>query len=190
LALAQIGQTRITALDEVSAAAEACNTLYATTRDEVLAMRAWSFAKKRALLSRLDETPVFGYDYYFALPPDFIRLLGVNNHCPGEPNAIYEIEAGKIATNEETVYISYVRQEKNVTLFDALFCEAFSVFLASKLTAHITGDWQLANNLLTKFQGMAITQAGLVDAVQQRPAKQQPARNSSTISARRGWRQG
>lgn len=43
-------------------------------RDEVFEAKDWRFAKARAKLDRAIMTPTHGYDYYYVLPRDFMRL--------------------------------------------------------------------------------------------------------------------
>lgn len=57
-ALSRIGtRSTIASLDEVSNEANQCSLLYATTRDEVLSMAQWNFAKKTATLSLVKSAP-------------------------------------------------------------------------------------------------------------------------------------
>jgi hypothetical protein len=57
-ALQSIGtRTQISALTEASVEARNCNLIYADTRDEVLAMAHWNFAKKTEYLSLLKQAP-------------------------------------------------------------------------------------------------------------------------------------
>jgi hypothetical protein len=57
-ALASIGtRSSIASLTENSAEARQCNLIYANTRDEVLNMAFWNFARKTALLALLKSAP-------------------------------------------------------------------------------------------------------------------------------------
>lgn len=57
-ALQSIGtRTQISSLTESSVEARNCNLIYADTRDEVLAMAHWNFAKKTEYLSVLKQAP-------------------------------------------------------------------------------------------------------------------------------------
>jgi hypothetical protein len=57
-ALAKIGtRSDIASLDEDSNEARACSLIYATTRDEVLSMAHWNFAKRTATLSLIKSAP-------------------------------------------------------------------------------------------------------------------------------------
>lgn len=50
-------RTQISSLSENSVAARNCNLIYADTRDEVLSMAFWNFAKKTDFLSLLKQAP-------------------------------------------------------------------------------------------------------------------------------------
>jgi hypothetical protein len=42
---------------------------------EVLSERNWKFAKFRTTLAQSSMTPLYGYKYAYALPPDFLRFI-------------------------------------------------------------------------------------------------------------------
>ena len=42
---------------------------------EVLSERDWKFAKTRGALAQSTESPLYGYQYAYALPPDFLRFV-------------------------------------------------------------------------------------------------------------------
>ncbi len=52
-ALSKLGDIRITSFSENSEAAKKMNAIYAITRDDVLGLYLWPFAKKQAILSRV-----------------------------------------------------------------------------------------------------------------------------------------
>jgi len=186
LALAEIGQMRITSLDEASAAAQAANRLYAPVRDHVLSLRPWGFAMKRAVLTQLETGPVYGFDHYYALPGDYLRMVDFNDVSAESARPTFLREGTYLATNEDEVFIRYVRRETDTSKFDALFVSAFATILASKLTPHITGDWGLANELLGRFAGMSLTEASTADAMTDKPNQGRHGRMSRFAMARFG----
>lgn len=73
-ALLRIGADIIASLSENSPNAIKVNAIYADVRDEVLQARDWKFAVTRAKLVVSATTPLYGYNFAYAMPSDFLRL--------------------------------------------------------------------------------------------------------------------
>lgn len=134
-ALRKIGANRITSLtDPNSKSARACNELYADSRDALLRAHPWNFAMERVALAPMVATPAFGFDNYFQLPADFIRVA----HMEDEEIYDYKVEGRKIATDIASVLnLVYIKRVTDTSQFDALFVDALASYLA----------WQLAETL-------------------------------------------
>jgi len=74
LALYRIGVKKIATMADDTAAAIKANDVWEYIRDEVLQARDWKFAKTRAELTMLEETPLSNWSYAYRLPQDFLRL--------------------------------------------------------------------------------------------------------------------
>lgn len=82
LALSRLGIARITSADWTTPAtvqALDANAVYEYIRDEVLEARDWRFAKTRCQLEQRYETPIFGFDYAYSLPDNFLRFPLMND---------------------------------------------------------------------------------------------------------------
>lgn len=92
----------------------------------------WDHAKRRHLCARLSVKPVFGYRYYYAIPPDCLRILTVSETGDPHDDLIeYEIEGGRIAANVETIAITYLSDVSlNVT---GHWPEAFAHYVSCEL---------------------------------------------------------
>jgi len=91
LALSRLGVAKITAAQwatptTVQQAIDAY-AVWEYIRDEVFEAKDWRFAKARTTLDRAIATPSHGYDYYYVLPRDFMRLAMGDNVDP----AVYPI---------------------------------------------------------------------------------------------------
>ena len=83
-----------------------------TVINDILSRHMWSFATRRAMLTKSANAPAFGWDDKFLLPSD--RLRGGPIHLWNTPD-IYDtqlkefaIEDGHVLCNEETLYCRYV----------------------------------------------------------------------------------
>lgn len=81
LALRKIGMKGIT-LGSGTPADLLATDFYDYVLDEVLEARDWRFAKVRKELTLRDEEPLYGWEYEYDLPSDFLRLCLENNNDP------------------------------------------------------------------------------------------------------------
>ncbi len=172
-------------LEENSKAARTCKLYYEPTRDEMLRAHPWNFAQARAALSQLTTAPPFGFLHSYQLPSDCLRVLSLNRLDAWEPTGLFEIEGRRLLTNQETANIIYIKREEDPQLFDALFVEALSLKLASKLVATMTGDVQASQLFLRELGQMTLPTARRIDAGE--PRRPNVTRHDSKlVRARRG----
>ncbi len=78
IALSWLGGDLIISLDDPSVEAKLCKANYAPLRDAVLEEREWTFAVKRLEYSQLVDSPLYGFDKAFQIPPEVLRILQVS----------------------------------------------------------------------------------------------------------------
>lgn len=98
-------------------------------------------------------TPVFGWDYQYLLPEDFLRLrlldeadytTAVNDRCT--------IEGNRLLTNFDTANIEYIKKETDPSKFDPLFTEVLVLNKAIKLCTSLPGAGPAALNLKNELK--------------------------------------
>lgn len=137
-ALQKLGASRITAIDESSKNARACNNCYESLRDALLRAHAWNFATTRASLAAESPAPTWGRANSFPLPSDCLKLL---DPYPEDNLATrdHQIENGKILTNDaDPLYIRYTAQITDPVVMDSLFREALATLMAVEMCEEIT----------------------------------------------------
>lgn len=144
-ALARLGTDRITSLDDDSARARAMNEQYDNTRKSLLRGHPWNFAKKRIQLAQLVDSPLFGWDNYYQLPSDCLRVLEID-----DDKAEWEIEGRYLATDNDTIEIKYISDIEDTTLFDPHFEEAFAAELAFNLSYYFNQSVSARESLKTE----------------------------------------
>lgn len=180
-ALSYLGESRIEALTESNERSRICNVFYEQTRDELLAMYQWPFAVGRASLAAVSEENLTQYEYKYALPTDYLRLIdlvdpetgkimgGVRQepYPPGDSvetwpysrtGVRYQIEGNRLLTDENPCIIRYTRKIETPGLFPELFVAAFIPSLAAKIAPRLSQNNQLAGQMLALAQN-AITRA-------------------------------
>lgn len=167
-ALLELGARPINDFDEESENARLCSNLYPWVRDEMLREHPWNFAKRRVLISRDKESPQFGYANQFTLPSDFIRLIEVND-TPfitgiGWPPG-YQLENGKILSNETQLRLRYVYANYVPTTWDSSFNRLMIAAMKKALAYAITRDQAAAANA-TQEWAIALKQAKTINGVE------------------------
>jgi len=140
--LARISQEAITSLNEDTEQARISNLIYEQVRDDVITDHVWNFAVKRIELARDSEGPAFGYAYSYTLPTDCLKVLGME-----QQTMVYEIESGKLLTDEGTAKIKYIRRVIDPNEFSSKFIEALSARLAAELAIPLVDSSTLQQNM-------------------------------------------
>lgn len=139
-ALSKIRGRTITSLNDNSPEARLAKVLYPKIRDAALRKHSWRFAIKRVELGLLAETPGFGFDYAFQLPPDCLRVLETDSYEDED----WTQEGGKILANRNTFFCKIIFRQTDASKFDAVFVEYVAYELAAQLALPLTNGTQIA----------------------------------------------
>lgn len=136
------GQERISLLTENTENARRMLSIYDVSLKELLRLHPWSFAKKEASLSLIDEDPLLtdDYLYIFSLPPDFLRLLKTDVESSGYS---HKIKGMRLYSNSNAVKIEYIYYMASEQQLDSTFTAAFIAKLAYETAYAMTGDTNL-----------------------------------------------
>lgn len=154
-ALQKLGAKRISAIDEASVPARACNLAYDIVRRSELRKNVWGFSIKRAQLAADSPAPTWGRQNSFSLPSDYLLLAqGYPELLSQDANVIgytvaftaafsgekdWVIEGQKIVTNDAApLNVRYVYDVTDTTLFDAIFTESFATALGFEMCEELT----------------------------------------------------
>lgn len=117
---------------------------YAETRDDLLRSHPWNFATKRVKLARSSTAPVFGFDYAYALPADWLRTVSAHDNDEGlgviEFKEEQQTSARVVVTNAEDVYLRYVARVEDPNLMPADFRKALSRSLADAMAIDLAAS--------------------------------------------------
>ena len=178
LALARLGDARISSLSEQTAQAQYCTLFYAQTVEELQTDLDWQFCRKLASVSADGTPPAFGYANRFALPADFLRILRVNGIDEDENFSKWEIVGGFLHTSlTGPVQLDYVANVTTTTEFPSIFVELLTAKLAAHLALPLTGSKELFGQMMEIYT--ATIQKPSVTALTLAQAKD---RSAATIS--------
>lgn len=175
-----IGAERIDDPNESSESARQAASVYDQTVREELSKQAWFFAKKQIRLPAAADVPTFRFGRAFTLPPDFIRLVELENrwvfnvlrYVDTNPTPAYEIQGRTLLSNGSApLGIAYIADvSDDPTIWSPMFAAVVSAALALKLAVPLTkseGMVSLANKRYEK----EVREARRVNAIQQPPAQ-------------------
>lgn len=179
LALLELGQAPIAALNEGTTAAQTMSLIYNLVRQELLRKYRWGFSRKQANLASVVTDPIWNYTHAFNLPSDFMQLIGVKTVDGVDPTytllgvpatyPAYRIYGRQLLINQEgPLYIEYSADISDTSLFDAAFVTAFALALASRAAQRITQSNTVSQAVEAKYQ-QAIREAIRANAIEVPP---------------------
>ena len=198
-ALAVLGSKRIQDIEDgTNKNARIAFLHYDQAREAVLRRHRWNFALRRKTLSQLATTPVYGYSFQYGMPADFSRLAEVNETSVWETGSAdwFELEGDNdnglvLLTNASNIRVRYVANITVVNRFDALFVEALTILLASKMARAITGSDKRELELRKQYEGMDLPTAQFVDGAETNSGENPPIYKALTqsglVRARRSY---
>ena len=142
-ALAFLGESEITSLDDDSDRARTMKTFYYIARDAVLEDASWTFATRRFMPARNEVDPDWGWSASYTIPSDIMRVTTVLRQIsdanplpydyydyPQEIRSAHVIEGNEILSNDDPIYCLGIRTMEDEASYSPLFLEAFSAKLA------------------------------------------------------------
>ena len=142
-ALSCLGEaTSIADFDEDSPNAITIRIHYDRVRQSLLRSHPWNFATGRAAITADATAPAFGWGYRYALPADCLLVRTYNGFEADLEEYNFVIEGSWILSDSDTAKITYVTDEEDTTLFDALFIDVLVHRLAAAVALDITHSAQ------------------------------------------------
>ncbi len=137
-ALAKIGEVDfITSLTQNHKFAKLCNKFYAPIRLKLLRGHEWNFAIKRQKLAQSATTPISEFDFQYPFPAGWVRTVAVHSNDAGVGTLEYRLEAQKVLTNANEVWMEFVADVTDANIMTADFREALADDIASQLAIPI-----------------------------------------------------
>lgn len=118
----------------------------------------WNFAIRAVeLAADADVDPLFGWDYGFTKPDDWVRTVGISNEATFRIGfEDYDDEAGKWFANTDTLYVRYVSNGASYGLkigaWRQPFAKALEAYLAFESGLPISGDRGNRNDLFSLYE--------------------------------------
>lgn len=159
-ALLLIGESTINSLEDPQEEANEVNVLFELAKKKVIAEHPWKFARKRSVLQKHAESPLFGYSHRYVLPSDYISVIQVNDGCDE-----WTIEDRYLLANIDTVELVYtfnIDTDINTSpLFDDVLAHWLGYLLCRKLTEGTTVREEMYNGFMN-----GLRKARFIDSTQ------------------------
>jgi hypothetical protein len=178
LALAEIGEAPISSLTDDTKKARQLNTMYALKRDELLRMHPWGHSRKRVVLAKTNNTPLFDFAYEFLIPSDCLKILKID--CDYR----FSREGDKILTDSSEVRLFYVFRNEDPNSYDSEFVTMFAKYLAYSLAWSLKGTRTLREDLKNEFE-LSLRLARHSSAVESSPLYDMEYEGEGTLIAAR-----
>jgi hypothetical protein len=163
-ALQLVGYQSVSSIQQNDRGARAMNRAYKPVLYSILQENYWTFAIKRATITKDTIAPEFGYKNKYKLPGDFIMLApeyqlgsfsvtsGVNvaDNFPLANDWIVEGEY-ILSDDDSPIDVRYVSNSVNESQFPMLFAEAFSAQLAVMTVEELTNSNTKLQNLIAIY---------------------------------------
>ena len=169
----------LSSLTEVSPARSALDDAWQSSVDFLLEKGLWNFAIRTVELAYDEDTePLFGYEYSYSKPDDWVRLVNIADEPTfREGLADYADENNYWYADCEPLYLRYVSNDDaygwNVGSWRQSFAKCLEAYLAFSSSLPISADRGNRNdlfNLYTKLLKEAKTLDAIDEKVQQKPA--------------------
>ncbi|WP_159585919.1 hypothetical protein [Chelativorans xinjiangense] len=137
--------------------------------EHLLTQGLWNFGIRAVeMTADDDEEPLFGWDYGFLKPDDWVRTAGISNEATFRIGfEDYEDEAGKWFANVDTLYVRYVSNDAayglNIGAWRQPFAKALEAYLAFESGLPISNDRGNRNDLYSLYKER-LTKAKTLDA--------------------------
>lgn len=153
--LSRMGASPIGALDEATAKARKCVAIYDDLIPACLGLYDWSFNRVAYPLNRLDETPINGWKYAYAMPGNAVGVpvkVLTSQQRPDDPLREFELQGGKLYANRLPLWAIFP-VDVNPGLWRPSFRLAVTVGLAGDLCVPIAHDKTLGEILKAEAFG-------------------------------------
>lgn len=168
LALSNIGKDNISALNEATPEARACNQFYDHVRDMLLQAYPWRWAGRTVSLAEIENDKPGAWAYAYQRPTDCLKISYVRPQYSDTPLALddpkldafgvmHEVEGQAIYTDISPALLRYTARVADPTKFPPLFVEAMGWHLSVRLAMPLTRDPAIRREAFQIANGMQAT---------------------------------
>ncbi|TCL70650.1 hypothetical protein [Rhizobium sp. BK251] len=180
-ALRLLGPSELSSLTEDIVVKRKLDSAWGPSVDFMLEQGLWNFAiRSVALQPDEDVQPLFGFDYAYSKPDDWVRTASISPYVDyREGIREFEDQTGYWYTSHTPIYVQYVSNDPaygwNVGAWRQSFSKALETYLAFECGLPISSDKGNRNDLYTLFE-QRLQNAKTKDAVDERVREKPPGK--------------
>ena len=140
-----------------------CARHFEFVRDKLLQNHSWVFARKSAAPAQL-STALVGWEFNYALPTDYLKLLAVIRTDRPLAAVNYEVLGRSLGCRHSGVHIRYTAKVVDFSQWDAAFTDVFCSMLAGEAVSSIMGQINAVEMMEQRAQ-LGIQRAQMVGAI-------------------------
>lgn len=159
-ALIQVGARVISSLTEDCREAALVNAIFIMKRDEVLRDGCWNFAIVRTTPTREAICNISSYLYAYILPVDCVKVLSIDDDATD-----YIVEGRTLYTNLDEIELRYISNIIAVEFWDASFCDALALSIATEICYSLTNSTERAVKLYEMYSA-SVRKARFLDSTE------------------------
>lgn len=151
-ALRKVGAEAISSENDNNNRARLVKAAFYDQRDYYQRAHPWKFNISYIALAAVSPKPddVFDYDYVFQLPDNCLRVLDVS--CGQDKWT--EIEGKRIATDESSLKVKFIKLVADVSKWDSNFCEVLATATALDIAYPLTQSASMVQTLEGKLKNL------------------------------------
>ena len=171
-ALVKLEVAPISDLNQDRKAARTAKRQYPLRRQMLIRQYRWNFAVTRSdTLAPSGTLPKFGFENRFSLPPDCLRVIGLFDEQEPQQNYTtsripFKVEGRHIFKDGSEAIFFYLKDETDVTQWDASFAEVMAIDLAFDMGPTLKSMSAATKAQLKIDRRDAIKEARLSDAIE------------------------
>jgi hypothetical protein len=164
-ALVNLGCNPITVIDDTTSEGRVVGRIYPVTRDALLTLREWTFAKARLQLTQDAQAPAFGYLYQYMLPNNGLAVIRA--YEPDGENLIMDWvrEGPYVITDTVGPIFAELIMRVSENGFHPAFVKALVAQLCADMAIPLTENRSLADSWETKAAARLV-EAAVADGKQ------------------------
>lgn len=186
----------LSSLTEEGPARRALDAAWQSSVDYLLAKGLWNFAIRSVELTEDEDVePLFGYQYAFSKPDDWIRTVAIGQDYASFDNGFenYADETGYWYADVDPLYVRYVSSDPaygwNVAAWRQPFAAALEAYLAYNTGLPISSDRGNRSDMFSLFNRL-LKEAKSLDAVDERVRRMPAGRLVRSRSSYMRWHRG
>lgn len=160
LALGHVGAPAIMDIDDRdNKSAREVTRVFDESARAVGAMANWNCLRTRAVAAQLSTGPIFGWQFQYQLPSDYLKLVSINDLDADVFDDYWDVEQLRLLTDADAANIRYVAHIKDVRKWSPGYTDCVALYMAQRFSTAIRQDRTKTAELKQEFYDRVLPDA-------------------------------